>query len=473
VQNNFMFELNKKRTLKELFLFIKEEWLERVACFLLCLLCVFPILGHFLIKGLDYTNLNFANNTIGRIGILFGLFLIAWNYFRMNDFKYKPRFTIYNGLPLSLSAMFIWSVFSCIFSTNPFKSFYGDAYRLEGLSTYISYAGIFILASYIKSDKYFRLVTEIFVAIASALSLVCFVDNQELCLKFSILFTDRAIFANINHFGYYLCMALPAAIGLFNTDVKRTTLLKNVVVMFFRIIEISLLSYSIIRARSMGPLLAVIIALILLTFFTIFVNKNKVRRVLCSVAIVFAVCSATSAGTWNVIGDVNKAASDASILKEAVAERELNVNENNHNGEIIGSQQLLNIGSKRGILWVNAIKFIKEKPLFGFGPDNLGEAYTKAGATNDRPHNEILQFAASLGIPAALFYIIGLFCLLLMFIFRFKYISMEVLCNYCIIGAYLVSSMFGNTMFYTTPFYFMLLGMCYSRIRKLYYTEKR
>ena len=56
------------------------------------------------------------------------------------------------------------------------------------------------------------------------------------------------------------------------------------------------------------------------------------------------------------------------------------------------------IGSGRGILLKNAILFANQKPIFGYGPDNLGQAYFDKGITNnDRPHNELIQFAASLG----------------------------------------------------------------------------
>ncbi|MEA4973467.1 MAG: O-antigen ligase family protein [Candidatus Metalachnospira sp.] len=466
MENNLISELTKERTLKEIFLLIKEEWLEKAAAFLLCLICIFPLLGHFLIINLDYTRLNFANNTVGRIGVLFGIFLMVWNHFKRNDVKYKYKLTINNGLPVFLFAMLIWSVFSCIFSTNPVVSFYGDSYRLDGLSTYIAYAGIFILALHITSNELYKLISEVFVASAAILSLICLINCQQLNFAFSIFFPNKGIFANINHFGYYLCMALPVGVGLFVTDKKTYSKVKNTFRAILRVSELALLSHSLIEAKSMGPLIAVIAALFALIILTVFVNKKLLKRVLCAVVIVVSVSFATCIGTWNIFGDFKKTATDASILREAITNKESNEDTNNSESND-SEQQLLKIGSNRGILWVNAVKFIKEKPLFGYGPDNLGEAYAKAGADNDRPHNEILQFAASLGIPAAVFYISGLVCLLLMLIKKFKRISMEVLCSYCVIGSYLVSSMFGNTMFYTSPFYFMLLGLCYARIREI------
>ena len=116
-------------------------------------------------------------------------------------------------------------------------------------------------------------------------------------------------------------------------------------------------------------------------------------------------------------------------------------------------------GSGRWRLWVNGIKFVFEKPLFGYGPENLGYRYLMEDIKLDRPHNEIIQFAASLGVPAALFYIAAL---LIHFRNLFRYRKQaSVLCIglYSVVFTYFVSSMFGNTMFYTSPFYFMILGL--------------
>ena len=57
--------------------------------------------------------------------------------------------------------------------------------------------------------------------------------------------------------------------------------------------------------------------------------------------------------------------------------------------------------SLRGIIWSDAIEFIREHPLFGIGPMHF--AYY-ANAVAAHPHNMILQFMAEWGIPAALMF---------------------------------------------------------------------
>jgi O-antigen ligase len=116
-------------------------------------------------------------------------------------------------------------------------------------------------------------------------------------------------------------------------------------------------------------------------------------------------------------------------------------------------------GTGRWILWMNGLKFISEKPVLGYGPDNLGKQYAKVKISTDRPHNELIQFAASLGIPAAIFYIIAIGSYFLVFLKLRKRASTLEIAILCAVIAYLASSMFGNTMYYTSPFFFMILGL--------------
>ena len=117
------------------------------------------------------------------------------------------------------------------------------------------------------------------------------------------------------------------------------------------------------------------------------------------------------------------------------------------------------VGTNRGMLWINAIKFIKEKPIFGYGLDNLGYKYMENNITINMPHNLILGLSATIGIPGMLFYI---FSVLLVLIKGFKNLKNgDHIINlpYFVIVSHLISSMFGNTMYYVTPYYVIILGM--------------
>jgi O-antigen ligase len=116
-------------------------------------------------------------------------------------------------------------------------------------------------------------------------------------------------------------------------------------------------------------------------------------------------------------------------------------------------------GSGRWLLWKTTLEAIAEKPLLGYGPEGMAWVFEARGVSNDRPHNEILQYAASIGIPGLLCYLAALILLWRKFWQQRKQAGLVLLTAVCAVIAYFVSSLVGNTMFYTTPFFFMFLGL--------------
>jgi putative inorganic carbon (HCO3(-)) transporter len=108
-----------------------------------------------------------------------------------------------------------------------------------------------------------------------------------------------------------------------------------------------------------------------------------------------------------------------------------------------------------------------EKPVFGFGPDNLNMPF-KGTVMNVRPHNTFIQIGASLGIPALLFYLSALFKHLHVFIKNYNTSTFEDYGLFMVVLGYLISSFFGNTEVYTTPIFIIILVFSYTLINKKY-----
>lgn len=68
------------------------------------------------------------------------------------------------------------------------------------------------------------------------------------------------------------------------------------------------------------------------------------------------------------------------------------------------SNEFKKTGSGRMRLWMQGLQFISEKPILGYGPENLGDKYLKCGITMDRPHNLLIQLATNSGLPGLLLY---------------------------------------------------------------------
>jgi O-antigen ligase len=258
-----------------------------------------------------------------------------------------------------------------------------------------------------------------------------------------------AVFRNLNHYGYYACCSLMCAAALY-IDAKRTTGklsdrnnsgMRPIVSQILYIAEIAIISYVVAQNGSFGPLLAVITGFLgCIAVFTCF-RRERLRRAVVAAIVFAAMVTISNLQTGRFISDIKALAGD---VKE-IAERR---------------DEAAEAGSGRWKIWKAGVQFALERPLFGYGPDNLGERYREVGLEKfDRPHNELIQFAASLCIPAMLFYLAGLASHLIRFFRAGKKLSTLTLGLFCAVGAYLVSSLFGNTMYYTSPFFFMLLGM--------------
>ena len=135
------------------------------------------------------------------------------------------------------------------------------------------------------------------------------------------------------------------------------------------------------------------------------------------------------------------------------------VNDEVNNEEEI---DLSTIGSGRGEVWVGVFKLIKQKPFFGWGLENLLQAfYNQLKINEGRTHNLILQLMGTTGIPGMLLYMTAVLAIFFRH-FNLKrwreWNMLEFVTIFCFIS-YMVSSMFGNSAFYTSPYFMIILGI--------------
>ena len=112
-------------------------------------------------------------------------------------------------------------------------------------------------------------------------------------------------------------------------------------------------------------------------------------------------------------------------------------------------------------LWLVALELIEEKPIFGYGIDNLLEQYIRLNKSEitSRPHNEYIQIAATIGIPGLIYYLLFLLLLFFKVIFSIKKISYLEITAIFVSITYLISAFFGVSIFNTTPYLYLFLGL--------------
>lgn len=115
-------------------------------------------------------------------------------------------------------------------------------------------------------------------------------------------------------------------------------------------------------------------------------------------------------------------------------------------------------GSGRAVLWKYGIQFFLEKPIIGYGPENLEQEYARFDINQDRPHNLLIQLATTSGIIGMLSYCTAIGIIIIKGIRCFsRKDSVQRLVLFAVV-AYLISAMFGNSMYYTSPYFFIFLG---------------
>ena len=194
------------------------------------------------------------------------------------------------------------------------------------------------------------------------------------------------------------------------------------------------------------------------------------------------------------------------------------------------TEEVSSIGSGRGETWIKVLDLVNQRPWFGWGLENLlNEFYQQYGISEGRTHNLVLQLAGTTGIPGVALYLIGTISLFLKVLFdaKFrKYSRNQLLIIFGImlvaaigtslivshftdkllfiwsaiiivealvviiaftekvklrisawnefeqVGAtvfvsYMISSLFGNSAFYTSPYFMIFLGiLTYEAIHK-------
>lgn len=130
----------------------------------------------------------------------------------------------------------------------------------------------------------------------------------------------------------------------------------------------------------------------------------------------------------------------------------------------VGSEESMHAGSGRWIIWVRCAELIKAHPWFGLGFECVVAKGIEGYTTNNRPHNEFLEYALFYGIPAAILYFAGCFSV---FLRALKYKAQ--LDNYTLAAltaafGYLVGSFFGLTVYNTAPYLFIMLGLGYVHV---------
>lgn len=385
---------------------------------------------------------------IGVVGI--GLSIITI-FIKIKDSDNKKQ-TLKKLIPIFLFVLYmIWTYISCKLATNTYRTFKGSMYRREGYYMYLNYAGYFLCAFLIDSPKLKKVLLNTFVI--SAVFLIVISRLSLLGQPFTNIFVNNSVettvFAQFNHYCYFLMMAVMCSLGLFFTE-------KNKILKIIYFIAYLITIYAMIYNDTFGCYLAVAVTLILYGIYTLI--KKKDRLAILATILVFVIFSfaITKDGRNVVAVNVENFLID---LKAIILQTTgIGVEESGKEDWQI-RDEFMQAGTNRGALWKGAIGFIQKNPIIGYGADNLAEQYNNAWMWgSDRPHNLILYLACVSGIPGALLYLTAVAIIVIIGIKKLFKNNGDEKIYLLIVVAYLISAMFANSMYYTSPFFFIFLG---------------
>ncbi len=373
---------------------------------------------------------------LGVITLLFAAICVVMSRTRICDqasVRSMPWFYLLLGI-------LVWAGISTLLADDPTVAFRGGTYMNDGLASYFIYGGVFVCGSMIRKENYRRLLLQMFCAVTGYLAILMVVQmSGNAFLDYAFPGRQKIVFNQFNHFGYVLCMAILASAGLYLFDDRAGKLLKTVYLADF-----SLLVYALLLNDTFGSYLAVVAALPVVYVFYVRYGK-RIRVATLLPVLLLILLSVMNAAGWLSADGSSALTTNIQQLGTDVT----NIAANRPEAAAAGTERML--------LWRQTVERILQRPIFGFGPE--GFYGVNALSEGKSPHNEYLQLAGYLGIPALILYICALLSLARCQWRRLKTLDPLVLAvSGCTVG-YLFSACFGNPVYNTAPFFWMFLGL--------------
>jgi O-antigen ligase len=331
--------------------------------------------------------------TSTKTGYLYAFVLIAWLYI-----LYKRKFQSLKPDKSDSTIVILLLLFltlielSTAFSPNKYTSVYGLIDRKEGLISYFCYFSVFLFSyRFIDKEKLNKMIPG--VAIVSMI-----VATYGILQHYQLDFLPRnsamrnyggtyTFFDNPNFFGSYLVLVLLITLPIYLMATNK----KHQVLYF---ISLCLAFVALIFSNTRSGYVGVFVGFCFITLFVIVKRKHLWKKwvaLAVSMMVLLFLINMTEQDHYtqrinSVVTDSYKVATKQSTGHE---------------------------GSSRFFIWKESLPLVKEYFWIGSGPDSFEFAFpndekTKAflgGKVVDKAHNEYLQIAITLGVPALLIYL--------------------------------------------------------------------
>lgn len=349
---------------------------------------------------------------------------------------------------------------STVLSENPMTSIYGTENRSEGLFTFIAYGSIFLFSYRFIEGNHLHNVLKGIVGVSVFVSVYGILQHYQLDFlprSSGRIGYDRsyAFFGNPNFYGSYLVLIIMLGIALYLTAKNKKTIL-------FYITAVSLGYVALLFTGTRSGWLGVFCALLFITVLVILKRRNLWKKWLLLFSVLMSLTVminlAEQGDFSNRFGSIFSDASKIALQETTGRE-----------------------GSSRWFIWRNSLQLVKDYFWIGSGPDTFKYVFPATPEEReqylgnrfmivDKAHNEYLQLAITLGVPALILYLS-----LVVFVVRKTFQAIRIASEYekiilygllsAILG-YLVQAFFNISVVSVAPFLWVILGIALARAEK-------
>jgi len=394
---------------------------------------IIPPLSLIGVTGINFTcilNIYYkVFRVLGGITLFFVSFCLVAGHrqlFKLSNLKQKPWFYI-------LIVLLLWSVICAYKSDDVISAMFSTYYLCDNLYSYFIYGGVFACASFIKDTKKRKSIILLFCFMVLYNATIIIIQTLTNSNVLNSLFPSlrAVVFNQFNHFGYLLCMAIICLMALYLYEDK-----------VIYLILIGYLFYALLINDTFGCQLATYIATPI-TYGLYLLNGRKINIKKTLPIIVIALLSVLS--IYNLLPSANALSKNLTTFASDVDK------------VATQAEDMAKAGTTRMQLWLDTFERIKQRPIFGFGPEGF---IGKNSITNgDSPHNEYLQITGFLGFPGLFLYLSAFITLCINKIKNIKTISILELITGSTLIVYLISALFGNPVFNTYPYMWLMYGL--------------
>lgn len=375
---------------------IKYKYIEYLIClFSGVLMFAIPSMHYYLLKTNGYNDI-LAYTIYGIVGVLFLIILVGVLLNKNVHFEFSKYEYI-------LITLLVLAGLSTLSSLDKKSSFWGWGGRNEGLLMIVSYYVSYYATRFIKNEKnkknviYCFFLVGIIHSVYSILQYFQFFPSLILQNSFSLKQKTSGLAGNPNFLATFLVLQSGVAAGEFYYSDRFSKQCFYLVLLIFYLL-------TLILTKTMSGIFGVTV-MVFCFFIYLFVTKGKHKQFKTNKYLnsFILLCITLVVGVLGLV--IIDSIMNYSILNELI-KMFSQLNRMIDTGEIAES-----MGTGRFKVWANTLELIPDYWLYGSGIDTFGIAYSQvfglssSGTFFDKAHNEYLQIAITMGIPALCMYL--------------------------------------------------------------------